>query len=86
MLAVDSDGYLRAYGETTTHAFWVKSMNIARDTYSYNALLEITGDRKLCLKIVKNIASGDEVLLWFTEEILAVMGVPFLTPANIQGN
>lgn len=85
MLAIDSDGYLKANSEASKRSFWVKSMNIAHDTYSNNALLEIGGDRKLRLKVVKNIAAGDEMLLWLSEEILAVMGVPFLTPANIQG-
>lgn len=85
MLAIDSDGFLKANSEVNKRNFWVKSINIAHDTYSNNALLEINDDRKLRLKIVKNIAADNEVLLWFSEEILAVMGVPFLTPANIQG-
>lgn len=86
MLRIDSEGFLKANSEANKRCFWVKLINIAHDTYSQNALLEICGDRKLRLKIVKNIVAGDEVLLWFSEEILAVMGVPFLTPANIQGN
>lgn len=85
MLAIDSDGFLKVNGEANKHQFWVKAINIAHDTYSHNALLEIGTDRKLRLKIVKNVVADDEVLLWFSEEILAVMGVPFLTPANIQG-
>lgn len=85
MLVIDSEGYLKVNSEANKRHFWVKSMNIADDTYSNNALLEISGDRKLRLKILRNVAAGDEVLLWFSEEILAVMGVPFLTPANIQG-
>lgn len=86
MVAIDSDGFLKANSEATRrHHFWLKSMNIAHDTYSNNALLEVSGDRKLRLKIVKNVAAGEELLLWYSEEILAVMAVPFLTPANIQG-
>lgn len=86
MVAIDCDGFLKANSEATKCSnLWVKLINIAHDTYSNNALLEVSGDRKLRLKIVKNVAAGDELLLWFSEEILAIMGVPFLTPANIQG-
>lgn len=86
MVTIDAEGFLKIVGESMhRRTFWVKSLNVAHDTYSNNAQLEISGDRKLRLKIVKNIGVGDEVLLWFSEEILAIMGVPFLTPANIQG-
>lgn len=65
--------------------YWIKKFNISQDTYSNSALLEMTNDHKLCIRIVKNVLKNEEILLWFSEDILAEMNIPFLTPSNIQG-
>lgn len=39
----------------------------------------------LVLQAVRPIAAGKELLLWFSEDILAMLQMVFLTPANIQG-
>lgn len=64
---------------------WVRSLTIAHDTYSHNAQLEITSDHRLRVKIVKHLVIDEEIQLWFSDEILAIMSIPFLTPANILG-
>lgn len=64
---------------------WVRSLTIAHDTYSHNAQLEITSDHRLRVKIVKHLVIDEEIQLWFSDEILAIMTIPFLTPANILG-
>jgi hypothetical protein len=35
--------------------------------------------------VVRTIRRGEELQLWFSEEMLVVLAVPFLTPLNIQG-
>ncbi|XP_054014691.1 zinc finger protein 420-like [Hylaeus anthracinus] len=37
------------------------------------------------LKTVRCISPGEPLLMWFTEDILAMLNMPFLTPSNIQG-
>lgn len=41
---------------------------------------------KLVLQTVRPIEPGQELLLWFSEEILAKLQMVFLTPINIQGS
>lgn len=40
---------------------------------------------KLILQAVRPIEPGQELQLWFSEDILALLQVVFLSPANIQG-
>lgn len=83
-LRINSLGYLQI-NDNIPESIWINSLNIAHDTYSNNALLEINVERKLRIKIVKNVMINEEILMWFSEEILAIMNIPFLTPANILG-
>ncbi|XP_055317738.1 zinc finger protein Xfin [Sitodiplosis mosellana] len=79
-----SSGYIandQHYSEST----WLRSLTLAHDTYSHNAQLEITSDHRLRVKIVKHLVIDEEIQLWFSDEILAILTVPFLTPANILG-
>lgn len=64
---------------------WLNWINISKDTHSNNATLEIVEENKLIIRTVKNVAADEEIFLWFSEEVLAQMDVPFLTPSNIQG-
>lgn len=83
LIAADASGRLTSanYDEQ----FWIRKFNISQDTHCNSALLEITSDHKLCLRIVKNVPQNEEILLWFSENVLAEMNIPFLTPSNIQG-
>lgn len=83
--SVQSDGFIAPQDSVLNHRFWIKNIRVADDIPGANVLLDMTDD-KIALRTVKTISTSDELLLWFSEEILGLMGIPFLTPANIQGN
>lgn len=83
-VSIDSTGYI-LNDQNYTESIWLRSLTLAHDTYSHNAQLEITRDHRLRVKIVKNLVIDEEILLWFSDEIIAILAVPFLTPANILG-
>ncbi|XP_031343105.1 zinc finger protein 761 [Photinus pyralis] len=69
---------------------WVRAIRISEDCHSYNVQLRLKRSTKgenpsLTLQAVRSIAIGEELLLWFSEEILTLLQMVFLTPANIQG-
>ncbi|XP_076289830.1 uncharacterized protein LOC143213660, partial [Lasioglossum baleicum] len=63
---------------------WLKIINLAEDCQSSNVLL-MTTDEGVMLKVARYIALGEPLLLWFTEHIIALLSMPFLTPTHIQG-
>lgn len=83
-VSVHGDGFLTPQDAGAKHKFWIKNIRIADDIPGANVLLHLTDD-KIEVKTIKTIGTGDDLLLWFSEEILSVIGIPFLTPANIQG-
>lgn len=83
-ISIDSSGFI-VNDQNFPESVWVRSLTIAHDTYSHNAQLEITSDHRLRVKIVKHLVIDEEIQLWFSDEILAIMTIPFLTPANILG-
>lgn len=66
---------------------WVRALRLSDDCHSYNVQLRIEplNNSKLVLQVVRPIEAGEELLLWFSEDILAILQIVFLTPANIQG-
>ncbi len=76
-------GYLQANDKTAEHT-WIKNIKLSMDTHSNNVILELLNN-ELCVRTIRNINVNEEVMLWFSEEILAAMYIPFLTPANIRG-
>lgn len=77
---------------------WIRALRLSDDCHSYNMQLRLHPTQKPCsnlnknlptpkliLQSVKPIAAGEELLLWFSEDILAMLQIAFLTPANIQG-
>jgi hypothetical protein len=64
--------------------FWIKNIKLADDIQGANVFLELTMN-SFQLKTVKEINPDEELQLWFSENILELMEVPFLTPINIQG-
>ncbi|XP_031622601.1 MDS1 and EVI1 complex locus protein EVI1-B [Contarinia nasturtii] len=84
-ISIDSSGYI-TNDQHYSESVWLRSLSLADDTYSHNAQLEITSDHRLRVRIVKNLVIDEEVQLWFSDEILGILAVPFfLTPANILG-
>lgn len=83
-VSVQTDGFVASQEPSLKHKFWLRAIRIADDIPGANVLLDIRDD-KVELKTIKLINVGDELLLWFSEEVLGLMAIPFLTPANIQG-
>lgn len=83
-ISIDASGYI-TNDQKFNESAWLRSLTLAHDTYSHNAQLEITTDHRLRVKIVKNLVIDEEIQLWFADEVLAILSIPFLTPANILG-
>ncbi|KAF6205347.1 hypothetical protein GE061_019518 [Apolygus lucorum] len=72
---------------TPTGGKWpLSNMKLSEDVHRCTAILE-RGDlpETVRLVVVKSVARDDEVVVWFSHELLAAMDVPFLNPVNIQG-
>lgn len=83
-LRVNGSGLLQAE-KNASDCEWIKAMRLSDDTHSNNAILETTSHKQLRVRITKVVQPGEEIRLWFSEEILALMYIPFLTPSNIRG-
>lgn len=83
-ISIDAYGFI-VNDQKYSESVWLRSLTLAHDTYSHNGQLEITSDHRLRIKIVKNLVVDEEIQLWFSDEILAILAIPFLTPANILG-
>lgn len=68
-----------------TDSLWIPMIRLSNDVHSNNAIIEITAGKEIRVRIVNDIEQRQEILLWFSEETLAFMCIPFLTPANIRG-
>ena len=82
-VCVSEEGKLRA---VDCDSRWLLEARLADDCHSYNVLLQRGGaGNTLVLYVVKSIRNGEELQLWFSEQMLVLLAVPFLTPLNIQG-
>lgn len=77
-----SNGIIKPAQKVTT---WIRSIRLSPDVYSHNAIIELNEEKQVRLRITKNIAPGEEVIAWLSEEISLFMNIPFLTPSNIIG-
>ncbi|XP_049542839.1 PR domain zinc finger protein 13 [Anopheles darlingi] len=68
----------------TKGSHWIRSIRLASDVRSFNALLELTASQLLRIRLTTDVANGEELKLWFSEDVIAHMQIPFLTPVNIQ--
>lgn len=62
----------------------IRQIKLSEDIYSFNALFELHAGQ-LRIRLVRDVARDDEIVAWFAEELVLLMGIPFLTPLNIQG-
>lgn len=81
---IDAEGRLYCVDDLVSTSCWLKIIKFANDCQSCNVLLMIN-DNGIVLKTIRNVAPGEPLLMWFTENILAMLSIPFLTPSNIQG-
>lgn len=77
-------GYLQPEPNLPSNS-WITKIRLSNEVHSANSILETNSNRQIQLKLVKNIEAGQEVLLWFSQEVTTLMQIPFLTPINIQG-
>ncbi|XP_067002268.2 zinc finger protein 699 [Anabrus simplex] len=86
-VSLSDNNKLTARDSQDKTASWVKKVRLADDCHSCNALLRTKdpNSKELLLQVVKPIRSGEELQLWFSERLLALVSIPFLVPANIQG-
>ncbi|EDW72940.2 uncharacterized protein Dwil_GK17273 [Drosophila willistoni] len=72
-------------GELIMSASLLRQIKLSEDIYSFNAIFELSGGQ-VRIRLVRDVARDDEIVAWFGEELVLLMGIPFLTPLNIQGN
>lgn len=80
---------------------WVRAVRLSDDCHSFNLQLRLQSPSsyketsatsntsqapELLLQTTKPVESGQELLLWFSEDIQAMLQIAFLIPANIQGS
>ena len=66
---------------------WMSYIRPARDRHEQN--VEVALDCRgggLRLRTNRVIRPGDELLVWYGDQLALDLGVPVLTPANIRGN
>ncbi|XP_006625035.1 zinc finger protein SNAI2-like [Apis dorsata] len=81
---IDTEGRLYCVDDLVSTSCWLKIVKFANDCQSCNVLLMMS-DNGVMLKTIRNVTPGEPLLMWFTENILAMLNIPFLTPSNIQG-
>ncbi|XP_076445911.1 uncharacterized protein LOC143283551 [Babylonia areolata] len=64
---------------------WMMALKPARDRYEQNVEVLAEGGC-LVLRVLKAIPRGERLLMWYSDSLARVFGVPFLTPAHIRGN
>lgn len=88
---VNEDGRLCPKAKSSNY-HWIQAIRLANDCHSYNTRVCLDKPEggespmpRLILEVTRPIKAGHELLLWFSEDILAILQMAFLTPANIQG-
>ncbi|XP_060819693.1 PR domain zinc finger protein 13 [Bombus pascuorum] len=80
---VEMEGRLTCIDKLVSTPRWLKVVELANDCQACNVLLMTTAEG-VVLKTIRDIIPGEPLLMWFTENILAILNIPFLTPSNIQ--
>ncbi|XP_012245452.2 PR domain zinc finger protein 13 [Bombus impatiens] len=80
---IDAEGRLICLNKLVTTPCWLKIIEFANDCQACNVLLMTTAEGVI-LKTIRDITPGEPLLMWFTEYILAMLNIPFLSPCNIQ--
>lgn len=69
----------------------MRRLQLADDCHSANVLLQLERPRaghhgvRCRVRAVRPLSCGQSVQLWFADDLLACLGLPFLAPHNIQG-
>lgn len=58
-----------------------------RDRYEQNLeVFRSHGSGEAYIRTVREIREGEELFVWYSEELARELSIPILTPANIQGS
>ncbi|XP_034237756.1 PR domain zinc finger protein 13-like [Thrips palmi] len=88
-LRLCADGYLDADVEATPR--WVRRLRLADDCHSANVQLQAEAagrsspPTRCRVRAVRPLSRGQSVQLWFADDLLPCLRLPFLAPHNIQG-
>lgn len=64
---------------------WVKSVHISKDVHSFNVIFEKLDQFTMHVRTIRNIEIDEEIIAWFSDDIIYSMGLTHLSPINIQG-
>ena len=69
---------------------WTRYMRPARDRHEQNVELVldrrgVDAGRALRLRTSRDVRPGDQLLVWYGDQLAMDLGVPLLTPANFTG-
>jgi len=67
---------------------WMTYIRPARDRHEQNVELVLdyhAGDGGFRLRTSRVVNPGDQLLVWYGDQLALDLGVPVLTPANIRG-
>ncbi|XP_064628049.1 PR domain zinc finger protein 13-like [Lineus longissimus] len=78
------DGHIEVSGEKSIR--WTVNVHAARDRHEQNLELVKDARGRLFLWTVRAVQEGEPLLLWYGDELARDMGIPVLTPGNIQGD
>lgn len=65
---------------------WIKNVQISKDVHSFNVIIEKLDQFSMHIRTIRNIEIDEEIVAWFSDDILYSMGLTHLSPINIQGN
>lgn len=75
------DNTLKSDPETWT---WLKQVPLAEDCHSCNVILYQESALPIIkIKTVRKILPGEELVVWFSGELLSILQIPHLLPNNI---
>jgi len=83
------NGVLRPVVDTSgVDLDWMTYIRPARDRHEQNLELVLgcrPGGRDLRLRTSRAVKPGDELFIWYGDQLALDLAVPLLTPANIRG-
>lgn len=72
-------------GYNTSQSCWIRHLRLSPNIHYQNAVLELCKSNTFRVRVMADIQVGQEINLWFSQELLVAMQIPFLTLLNIRG-
>ncbi|KAK8385579.1 hypothetical protein O3P69_016387 [Scylla paramamosain] len=82
------DGYLEIEDENVDVSSWLPLLPLAPDVHAEAATLTYThheGEARLRVTLTKEVKAGSTPHLWFSSEVAANLGLPFLNFSHVRG-